>query len=281
MEFAAQFYMIFLSLSILLLYSFRNALKGTQMKIILVCFVCLGLTSLVFLPTVGKIYESLGVMSKLVIFLFIPASYMYTLIHLLRSQSRKREIAPVQMGVVKFIPGTMPSRNKSNQVVQLNRETPKKQTSSLHLSQERMREMAVTIKEYFIKTRPFLQHGYSLRMLSDETHIPLHHLSAFINQFYKMNFNDFINEYRILSCIDKLLKKEWEFKKLEAIAEESGFNNRNTFTSAFKKATGLNPSEFLKYIKQGKIQKNKPPYAESDNDEEMSRVCKLMSKLAG
>jgi AraC-like DNA-binding protein len=89
-------------------------------------------------------------------------------------------------------------------------------------------------------------------MFSDETQVPVHYLSGFINKYYKMNFNDFINEYRIIFSIDKLLKKEWMYKKLETIANESGFNNRNTFISAFKKVTGVKPSEFLKDIKLGK-----------------------------
>ena len=118
-------------------------------------------------------------------------------------------------------------------------------------------------------------------MLSEEIHLPLHQLSAFINSYYKMNFNDFVNEYRILSCIDKLLKKEWESKKLESIAEETGFNNRNTFTSAFKKATGLNPSEFIRYIKQGKVQENKKTDTEGTVDGEMDKIYRLMNKLAG
>jgi len=95
-----------------------------------------------------------------------------------------------------------------------------------------------------------LQHGYSLRQLSDETRIPLHHLSAFINKHYRMNFNDFINEYRVAHCKEKLLNGECKHKKLEAIAGESGFNNRNTFTSAFKRVTGMNPSDFLRNMKR-------------------------------
>jgi YesN/AraC family two-component response regulator len=149
------------------------------------------------------------------------------------------------------------------------------------MSQERTAEIEENIRTHFSRNKPFLKHGYSLRMLSEEIHLPLHQLSAFINSYYKMNFNDFVNEYRILSCIEKLLKKEWESKKLESIAEETGFNNRNTFTSAFKKATGLNPSEFIKYIKLGKVQENKKPDAEGDVDEEMSKIYRLMNKLAG
>jgi len=50
-------------------------------------------------------------------------------------------------------------------------------------------------------------------------------------------------------CKEKILNEEYKFKKLEAIAEESGFNNRNTFAIAFKKVIGLKPSEFLRNLK--------------------------------
>jgi len=125
---------------------------------------------------------------------------------------------------------------------------------SVNMSRARMVELEGIVRKHLEEKRPFLQLGYSLRTFSDETHVPLHVLSAFINTYYKMNFNDFINEYRVLYSIDKLLKKEWKYKKLETIAEESGFNNRNTFTSAFKKVMGINPSEFLRDIKLGKLQ---------------------------
>jgi AraC-like DNA-binding protein len=107
-------------------------------------------------------------------------------------------------------------------------------------------------------------------MLSDETRVPVHHLSAFINQYYKMNFNDLINAYRILTCIEKLLQREWKNKKLEAIANECGFNNRNTFTTAFKKVTELNPSEFLMNIKLGKVKKVIIPQNEWPHDHRLT-----------
>lgn len=121
---------------------------------------------------------------------------------------------------------------------------------SFILSDIRMADIDRKVKEHFEENKPFLQHGYSLRQLSDETNIPLHHLSAFINKHYGMNFNDFINEYRVAHCKEKLLNGECKHKKLEAIAGESGFNNRNTFTSAFKRVTGMNPSDFLRTIKR-------------------------------
>jgi AraC-like DNA-binding protein len=124
--------------------------------------------------------------------------------------------------------------------------------TSLVISSKRMAEIEETVRKHLEEKKSFLQHGYTLKMFSEETQIPVHYLSGFINKYYKMNFNDFINEYRIIFSIDKLLKKEWMYKKLETIAGEAGFNNRNTFISAFKKVTGVLPSVFLKDIKLGK-----------------------------
>jgi AraC-like DNA-binding protein len=121
------------------------------------------------------------------------------------------------------------------------------------VSKQRMTEIEEVVRKHLEEKKAFLQHSYSLKMFSEETGIPLYQLSAFVNKHYKMNFNDFINEFRILYSIDKLLKKEWMYKKLETIAGESGFNNRNTFISAFKKVTGVKPSEFLKDIKTGNV----------------------------
>jgi AraC-like DNA-binding protein len=119
----------------------------------------------------------------------------------------------------------------------------------LIISRERMMEMDSIVKELLDDKKPYLQQRYSLKDLAIDTNIPLHHLSAFINKYCGKNFNDFINEFRVIYCKEKILNEEYKYKKLEAIAEESGFNNRNTFAIAFKKVMGLNPSEFLRKLK--------------------------------
>jgi AraC-like DNA-binding protein len=124
------------------------------------------------------------------------------------------------------------------------------QTGSTYLTEEKILQIDNRIREFLESQRPFLRHGYSLKQLAEDTELPVHLLSAFINKHYKVNFNDFINEYRVNYGKNKIMNDECKSKKLEAIAEESGFSNRNTFTAAFKRVTGLNPSEFLKTIKE-------------------------------
>jgi AraC-like DNA-binding protein len=59
-----------------------------------------------------------------------------------------------------------------------------------------------------------------------------------------MGFIDLINQKRIQYCIQKLDSGDWKNFKVEAIAHECGFNNRNSFTNAFKKFKGVSPSEY-------------------------------------
>lgn len=124
------------------------------------------------------------------------------------------------------------------------------QVGTFHFSPEQIAVMDATVRGFLTTHKPFLKRGYSLRDLSADTSIPLHHLSAFINQYYQVHFNDFINEYRVQYCQVKIQNEEWRSKKLETIASESGFNNRNTFTAAFRKVTGCNPSDYLRLMKQ-------------------------------
>ena len=124
---------------------------------------------------------------------------------------------------------------------------------SVHLDKAQLAKMDETLRTFFLAHQPYLKQGYNLKQMADDTSIPLHHLSAFINQYYHIHFNDFINEYRVQYCQVKIKNDEWRSKTLEAIAEESGFNNRNTFTAAFKKVTGFNPSDYLRQVKQKQI----------------------------
>ena len=250
------------------------------MKVIFIFFVFLSLFPVIFLAPTGQFYQSFRIFDKITLFLFIPGCYVYILTNLYKPQPKKINLFHLRFWIGRFNSYINPAGISRHRVVRKHK-TETKHPVTFYVSQERTAVIEENIRNHFSRNKPFLKHGYSLRMLSEEIHLPLHQLSAFINSYYKMNFNDFVNEYRILSCIEKLLKKEWEIKKLESIAEETGFSNRNTFTSAFKKATGLNPSEFIKYIKTGKVQENKKPDTEGEVDKEMSKIYRLMNKLAG
>ncbi|HJS53811.1 MAG TPA: AraC family transcriptional regulator [Chitinophagaceae bacterium] len=119
------------------------------------------------------------------------------------------------------------------------------------LSQERMKQIHAALKDFMIEKKPFLQKRYSISQLANDIRVPHHQVSAFINGYYEMNFNDYINQYRVAYSKMMLMNEEWKYKTLQGISAECGFGNRTTFHMAFKKSTGKNPSEFIQALKNG------------------------------
>jgi AraC-like DNA-binding protein len=70
-------------------------------------------------------------------------------------------------------------------------------------------------------------------------------VSSVVNNGFQMNFNDFINHYRVEAVIEQLKNGEHNTKTLLGIALECGFNSKATFNRAFKKNTSFSPKEFL------------------------------------
>ena len=65
-------------------------------------------------------------------------------------------------------------------------------------------------------------------------------ISKTINQGFQMNFNDFINNYRIEAVKELFAKGEHKKSTLLGIAYDCGFNSKATFNRAFKKNTNYN-----------------------------------------
>jgi AraC-like DNA-binding protein len=99
---------------------------------------------------------------------------------------------------------------------------------------------------------PFLRPGFTLTDMANETGVPRHVLSHFINKEYGMNFNSLINGFRVgyLKSIPGQ-DPDWRRLTLEALGRKAGFNSRNTLIKAFKKCTGECPSEFFARASQG------------------------------
>ncbi|GGW28962.1 helix-turn-helix domain-containing protein [Arenibacter certesii] len=92
----------------------------------------------------------------------------------------------------------------------------------------------------------FLDPNCNLHLLSEQLKTNPKYLSQVINQEKKTNFNNYINELRINYLLPKLLTDpDYRNSKLSYIAVSLGYNNLNTFNSAFKKRMGILPSKFI------------------------------------
>ncbi|WP_232459720.1 MULTISPECIES: helix-turn-helix domain-containing protein [unclassified Winogradskyella] len=70
-------------------------------------------------------------------------------------------------------------------------------------------------------------------------------ISSVVNSGFNMNFNDFVNHFRIEAVKDKLNKGEQSTSTLLGIALDCGFNSKATFNRAFKKSMSLSPKAYL------------------------------------
>ena len=96
--------------------------------------------------------------------------------------------------------------------------------------------------------KPFLDAQVSIADLSEKLSVSTKHLSQVINQSFDKSFFDFINSYRIHEA-QQILKESGDEKlTVLEVMYEVGFNSKSSFNTAFKKETGLTPTEFRKTI---------------------------------
>ncbi len=99
----------------------------------------------------------------------------------------------------------------------------------------------------FMETKaPYLDPDLSLFSLSEFLHVMPNHLSQTINEKENQNFFDYINKYRINAVKIQILAGKLQEHTLLGIALDCGFNSKASFNRAFKKYTGLTPTEFKK-----------------------------------
>lgn len=93
--------------------------------------------------------------------------------------------------------------------------------------------------------KPYKNPELNISELSSQMDIKPHILSKILNEYYKKNFRDFINEYRVKEFIHLLSDARYQNYTFLALAHEVGFNSKSTFNLAFKKITRLSPREYL------------------------------------
>jgi AraC-like DNA-binding protein len=73
-------------------------------------------------------------------------------------------------------------------------------------------------------------------------------VSRVVNHCFDMNFNDFVNNYRVEAVKLMLSQNLHQKHTLLGIAYDAGFNSKTTFNRVFKKNTGLSPKEYLEQL---------------------------------
>ncbi|MEJ2544740.1 MAG: AraC family transcriptional regulator [Calditrichaceae bacterium] len=105
-----------------------------------------------------------------------------------------------------------------------------------------IRKLRVHMKEH----EPYLDSNLSIYDLAKQLNVPARELSVSINHTLNKHFFDFINEYRIKKAMDLIQNSSDEKLTILEILYEVGFNSKSSFNTAFKKHSGITPTEFKK-----------------------------------
>jgi AraC-like DNA-binding protein len=87
---------------------------------------------------------------------------------------------------------------------------------------------------------------FSIEQLAQMVGSRYRYVSQVIHERFQCNFNTFINKYRIReACLKMEDTQNYGNWTLEAIYNSVGFRSRSSFVTAFKRETGLTPSNYL------------------------------------
>jgi AraC-like DNA-binding protein len=104
--------------------------------------------------------------------------------------------------------------------------------------------MVDQLKDLMLNKKPYLNPDLNIKDLSEEFNIHHKFLSQIINSQFGQNYYDFVNYYRIEEAKEIITKNNDEKMTILEILYEAGFNSKSAFNNAFKKSTGITPSEF-------------------------------------
>lgn len=129
----------------------------------------------------------------------------------------------------------------------LNKEEKKKYASS-SLTKAEITEYVRKIRVLMENDKLFLTNDLKIGTIAEKINLPVHRVSQIINDKFGKNFFDFVNEYRVSEVKKRFADSQYDSLTILAVGYDAGFNSKTAFYSAFKRNTGVNPSEYKKTL---------------------------------
>jgi AraC-like DNA-binding protein len=121
-------------------------------------------------------------------------------------------------------------------------------TSKQTIDEELVEKLTVGLKKLEQK-ESYLDPNFKLAFVAKKLNTNTAYLSHYFNQILQKTFSEYTQELRIQYVLQKLNEAPY-FRKytLQAIAEEVGYKDANTFVRVFKKQTGLSPNYYIEKL---------------------------------
>lgn len=131
------------------------------------------------------------------------------------------------------------SRQKTSQ--------PTREQAPRTLTDEQNNEYKAKILRVMDNEDAIFSPDFSLDRMAEMTDIKPRTLSVAINEIFNKNFYELLNEYRVREACRRLSDQQrYGRLTIEAISQSVGYKSRTSLVNAFKRTTGLTPSEYQK-----------------------------------
>jgi AraC-like DNA-binding protein len=111
-----------------------------------------------------------------------------------------------------------------------------------------LHELKICLEGLMREEKMYLNPDLALTDIAGRLGLNQRILSQFIKITYGVGTKEFINQYRIQDAIDLMNKGYLQDKSIQGLCQSVGFNSRVTFFLAFKKYTGVSPTDYMKQL---------------------------------
>lgn len=146
---------------------------------------------------------------------------------------------------------------KQREIDRLGKESPEEakeedaeKYSTSNLNDEKRLGLVEKIEEAMDVREAYRDPEFSLDQLAELVGSNTKYVSQTINEAFGKNFSSYVNDYRVRKACRLLVEEGNSRLTVKAIGESAGFKSQSSFTSVFRKSTGLTPSIYQKMARE-------------------------------
>ncbi len=128
---------------------------------------------------------------------------------------------------------------------QLSEQQKGKTPSIQPLNEQEAATLKQKLEDSLLQKEAYMNQELSLSELADQIETSDKKLSTLLNQNLQTNFYDYINSFRIAAFKKGVAEGKLEQLSIVGLALQCGFKSKSSFYRAFKKETGMSPSQFI------------------------------------